>query len=247
MSPRFARILAVVLSALLSACASQRALDEAQHDPIKLYELGREALEREHYETAIRHFENLSARFPFGEYAQQAQLDTAYAYYMFNEPESAISAAELFIRNYPRHPDVDYAYYLRGLANFDQTRAFLDDLMKEDPARRDPRTAIESFRHFAELVRRYPDSPYAADAVQRMTHLRNYLARHELHVADFYMRRKAYIAAVSRARHVIENYPGTPAATSALDVMARAYDALGLTDLAADTRRVMAANASAGS
>lgn len=245
-SPRFARILAVVLATLLSACASQRALDEAQHDPVKLYELGREALDREHYETAIRHFESLSARFPFGEYAQQAQLDTAYAYYMFNEPESAISAADLFIRNYPRHPDVDYAYYLRGLANFDQTRAFLDDLMKEDPARRDPRTAIESFRHFAELVRRYPDSPYAADAVQRMTHLRNYLARHELHVADYYMRRKAYVAAASRARHVIENYPGTPAATSALEVMARAYDALGLSDLAADTRRVMAANASTG-
>lgn len=245
--PRFARILAALLVVtLLSACASQRALEEAQNDPAKLYELGREALEGEHYETAIRHFENLSARFPFGEYAQQAQLDTAYAYYMFNEPESAISAADLFIRNYPRHADVDYAYYLRGLANFDQTRAFLDDLMKEDPARRDPRTALESFRHFAELVRRYPDSPYAADAVQRMTHLRNYLARHELHVADFYMRRKAYVAAVGRARYVIENYPRTPAVTSALDIMARAYDALGLTDLAADTRRVIAANGAGG-
>jgi outer membrane protein assembly factor BamD len=246
--PRSARIIAALLAvALLSACASQRALEEAQHDPARLYELGREALEREHYETAIRHFESLSARFPFGEYAQQAQLDTAYGYYMFREPDSAISAADLFIRNYPRHPDVDYAYYLRGLANFEQTRAFLDDILKEDPARRDPRSAVESFRHFAELVRRFPDSRYAADAVQRMTHLRNYLARHELHVADYYMRRKAYVAAVSRARHVIENYSGTPATISALEVMARAYDELGLSDLATDTRRVLAENAAAGS
>ncbi|MDX9740035.1 MAG: outer membrane protein assembly factor BamD [Gammaproteobacteria bacterium] len=246
--PRSARILAALIAvALLSACASQRALEEAQQDPVRLYELGREALEGEHYETAIRHFENLSARFPFGEYAQQAQLHTAYAYYMFREPESAISAADLFIRNYPRHPDVDYAYYLRGLANFEQTRAFLDDVLKEDPAQRDPRSALESFRHFAELVQRFPDSPYAADAVQRMTHLRNYLARHELHVADYYMRRKAYVAAAGRARHVIENYAGAPAALSALDIMARAYDELGLPELAADARRVMAENATAGS
>jgi outer membrane protein assembly factor BamD len=247
-SPRSPRILALLIAAaLLSACASQRALEEAQHDPARLYELGREALDSEHYETAIKHFENLSARFPFGEYAQQAQLDTAYAYYMFREPESAISTADQFIRNYPRHPDVDYAYYLRGLANFEQTRAFLDDLLKEDPAQRDRRTALESFRHFAELVRRFPDSRYAADAVQRMTHLRNYLARHELHVADYYMRRKAYVAAAGRARHVIENYPGTPATLSALEVMARAYEELGLSDLAADVRRVLAENTTADS
>jgi outer membrane protein assembly factor BamD len=142
-SPRSPRILALLIAAaLLSACASQRALEEAQHDPARLYELGREALDSEHYETAIKHFENLSARFPFGEYAQQAQLDTAYAYYMFREPESAISTADQFIRNYPRHPDVDYAYYLRGLANFEQTRAFLDDLLKEDPAQRSSPSAI---------------------------------------------------------------------------------------------------------
>lgn len=241
-SARLPRLLAVLGLVLLSACASQRALEEALTDPAKLYELGRVALGKEHYETAIRHFETLSARFPFGEHAQQAQLDTAYAYYMFNEPDSAISAAELFIKNYPRHPDIDYAYYIRALANFDQTRAFMDDFLKEDPARRDPRSALESFRHFSELVRRFPDSPYAADAVQRMVHLRNYLARHELHVARFHMNRGAWVAAARRAIHVIETYPRTPAVLTALDVLAGAYDALGLDDLATDARLIRRAN-----
>ena len=242
MSRRFALLAALAAALLLSACASQRAIEEAQHDPEKLYLLGRSALDSGHYETAIRHFQNLSARFPFGEHAQQAQLDTAYAYYRFNEPESAIATAEQFIRTYPRHPDIDYAYYLRGLANFGQTSGFMDDVLREDPAQRDPRSALDSFRYFAELVRRFPDSRYAEDAVQRMVHLRNYLARHELYVADYYMRRGAYVAAANRAKYVIENYPRTPSTPHALDIMARAYERLGLDELAADARRVLAAN-----
>lgn len=235
-------LLLVLATLLLAACASQRALEEAQHDPAKLYQLGREALDAGHYETAIRHFEDLSARFPFGEYAQQAQLDTAYAYYRFNEPDSAIATAEQFIKTYPRHPDIDYAYYLRGLANFGQTNNFLDNLLDEDPAKRDPRSALDSFRFFSELVRRFPDSRYAADAAQRMIHLKNYLARHELYVADHYMRRGAYVAAASRARYVIENYSRTSSAPAALEIMAQAYERLGLEELAADARRVLAAN-----
>lgn len=244
MSRRIALLAALAAALLLSACASQRALEEAQHDPEKLYQLGREALDAGHYETAIRHFQNLSARFPFGEHAQQAQLDTAYAYYRFNEPESAIATAEQFIKTYPRHPDIDYAYYLRGLANFGQTSGLMDDALKEDPAQRDPRSALDSFRYFAELVRRFPDSRYAEDAVQRMVHLKNYLARHELYVADYYMRRGAYVAAANRAKYVIENYPQTPSMPEALEIMALAYERLGLDDLAEETRRVLAANPS---
>lgn len=242
MSRTIAPIAALAVVLMLSACASQRAIEEAQNDPVKLYQLGREALDSGHYETAIRHFQSLSARFPFGEHAQQAQLDTAYAYYRFNEPDSAIATAEQFIKNYPRHPDIDYAYYLRGLANFSQTDGLLDNLLDLDPTKRDPRTAHDSFRYFSELVRRFPDSAYAADAVQRMVHLKNHLARHELHVADYYMRRKAYVAVVSRAKYVVENYPQTPAVPRALEMMAEAYDRLGLDELAQDARRVLAAN-----
>ncbi|MDR2877662.1 MAG: outer membrane protein assembly factor BamD [Chromatiales bacterium] len=241
--PRHALTLITLLVAtLLTGCASQRALEEAQHDPAKLYQLGREALDGGHYETAISHFEKLSSLFPFGEYAQQAQLDTAYAYYRNNEPDSAIAAAEQFIKTYPRHPDLDYAYYLRGLANFGQTSDSLDKLLRSDPAERDPRSALDSFRYFAELIRRFPDSRYAGDAMQRMVHLKNYLARHELYVADHYMRRGAYVAAASRARYVIENYPRTASVPQALEILAQAYDRLGLDELAAATRRVQSAN-----
>ncbi len=242
MSRTTASIAALLLTLLLSACASQRAIEEAQNDPVKLYQLGREALDAGHYETAIRHFQSLSARFPFGEHAQQAQLDTAYAYYRFNEPGSAIATAEQFIKNYPRHPDIDYAYYLRGLANFSQTDGLMDNLLKLDPAKRDSRTAHDSFRYFNELVQRFPDSPYAADAVQRMVHLKNYLARNELYAADYYLRRKAYVAVVNRAKYVVENYPQTPSVPRALELMVEAYERLGLDDLAGDARRVLAAN-----
>lgn len=243
---RLSALLVILAATLLSACASQRALEEARHDPAKLYQLGREALDAGHYQTAIDRFQDLSARFPFGEHAQQAQLDTAYAYYRFNEPDSAIATAEQFIKTYPRHPDIDYAYYLRGLANFGQTNNFLDDVLDADPAKRDPRSALDSFRFFSELVRRFPDSRYAADAAQRMIHLKNYLARHELHVADHYMRRGAYVAAANRARYVIENYPQTTSAPAAIDILSQAYERLGLDDLAADARRVLTANSLSG-
>jgi outer membrane protein assembly factor BamD len=233
---------AALLIVLLGGCATDKALEEAQHDPEKLYQLGKEALDSGYYETAIKHYQDLSARFPFGDYAQQGQLDMAYAQYMFDQPEAAIATAEQFIKTYPRHPNVDYAYYLRGLANFEQTRGALDSFLGIDPAQRDPRSALDSFRYFAELVRRFPESRYAGDARQRMVHLKNYLARHEVYVADYYMRRKAYVAAANRAQYVIENYSQTQSVPEALRIMARAYDRLGLTELAADARRVIEAN-----
>lgn len=226
---------------LLGGCASKNSQIDL-NDPEAMYELGKKALDDGYYETAIEHYQELTTRFPFGDHAQQAQLDSAYAHFQLNQPESAIATAEQFIKTYPRHPNVDYAYYIRGLANFDQTRGALDDWLRADAARRDPRSALDSFRYFTELVTRYPDSHYAPDAVQRMVHLRHYLARHELYVADYYLRRGAWVAAANRARYVIETYPRTPAVENALGLMADAYDRLGLDDLAAATRQVLEAN-----
>lgn len=235
-------LLSLITLALVSGCASQPELDPDISDAERLYRTGKEALDSGYYETAIDQLETLSAQYPFGEYAQQAHLDMAYAYYKYNKPEQAIATADHFIKTYPRHPNVDYAYYLRGLANFDQTRGVLDEFFDSDPARRDPRSARESFQYFAELVERFPDSTYAEDAIQRMVHLKNYLARHEMHVADYYMRRGAYLAAAKRAQYVIENYPRTEAVPAALTMMVRAYRRLDLEDLAADARKVLETN-----
>ena len=209
----------------------------------KLYEEGKKALQAADYQTALEHFETLEARFPFGRFAQQAQLDMIYAYYKYDEPESAIAAADRFIKLYPRHPNVDYAYYMRGLASFDRNMGALDYLLNLDPTRRDPRSARESFQHFAELVKQFPESRYADDAGQRMVYLHNNLAQHEMHVADFYMRRGAYVAAVNRAKHVLENYPRTPSTRHALATLVEAYRQLGMDDLAADAMRVLEMNA----
>lgn len=230
-----------LLAVLLAGCATSGD-NGPETDAARLYQLGKEALREGYYETAIKHFEDLAARYPFGDAAAQAQLDLAYAYYKYDQPEQAISTADSFIKTYPRHPDVDYAYYLRGLANFGQTSAILDSIARIDPSRRDPRAALESFQHFAELVKRYPDSRYAPDAVQRMVHLKNYLAKHEMFVADYYMQRGAWVAAANRARYVIETYPQTGSVPHALAVMAEAYDRLGLDDLAAGARRVLELN-----
>ena len=240
--PRLFFIMLLASTLLLGACASKdKPLDELS-SAARLYEEGKEALRGGYYEIAIEKFEQLETRYPFGEYAQQAQLDMAYAYYKSDNPASAVAAAERFIKTYPRHPHVDYAYYIRGLANFTVRGDFFDRLLKEDPARRDPHPARESFRYFAELVDRFPDSPYTRDAMLRMLYLRNYLARHELHVARFYMRRGAYVAALNRSRQVLETYYQTPAVPGALALMIEAYDKLGLEQLAVQTRRVLELN-----
>lgn len=230
-----------LVAALLGGCATSGD-KEGESGAERLYELGKEAVREGYYETAIKHFEDLAARYPFGDNAAQAQLDLAYAYYKYDQPDQAVSTAELFIKTYPRHPDVDYAYYLRGLANFGQTSGMLDDIADIDAAQRDPRAALESFQHFAEMVKRFPDSRYAPDAVQRMVYLKNYLARHEMFVADYYMKRGAHVAAANRAKYVIETYPRTAAVPRALAVMAEAYERLGLNDLAANARRLQELN-----
>lgn len=208
----------------------------------RLFSAAKSEMADGNYDLAIQYYEKLETRYPFGKFAQQAQIDIAYAYYKTNEPESAIAACDRFIRLYPRHPNVDYAYYLKGLANFNRGMGLLERYLPRDASQRDPGAALQSFNDFGELTRRFPDSKYAEDAAQRMLYLRNNLAQHELHVAEYYMRRKAYVAAANRAKYVIENYPRAPAVPDALVLMAKAYKLLGLEDLAADALRVLKLN-----
>jgi outer membrane protein assembly factor BamD len=208
----------------------------------KLYSEAKEQLAAKNYEKAIQYLETLEARYPFGRYAQQAQLEIAYAYYKFEEPDLGIAAAERFIKIYPRHPNVDYAWYLKGLINYNRGKTLISRYLPQDPTERDTYNMQTAYDDFEQLMQRYPDSIYAQDAAQRMIHLRNNMAEHELHVADYYMRRQAWVAAANRGKHVIEHFQRTPSVPGALAVMARAYHQLGADDLAADALRVLKLN-----
>jgi outer membrane protein assembly factor BamD len=208
----------------------------------QLYSAAKEKLAEKNYEKAIDYFEKLEARYPFGRYAQQAQLEIAYAYYKYEEPDLAIAAADRFIKIYPRHPNVSYAWYIKGLTNYNRGKSIIDKVLPQDPTERDTFTMRQAYDDFDQLVKQYPNSIYARDAAQRMIHLRNNMAEFEIHVADYYMRRKAYVAAANRGEHVVENFQRTPAVHDALVIMARAYGELGMNDLADDTMRVLQLN-----
>jgi outer membrane protein assembly factor BamD len=212
----------------------------------KLYAEAASDMDSGSYARAIELYEKLEARYPFGRYAMQAQLDVAYAHYRAEEPEEAIAAADRFIKLYPQNPYVDYAYYLKGIVNYNRSVGFLDRYVPTDPSQRDPGAALDAFADFSELVQRFPESKYAADARQRMVYLRNNLARHEVNVARYYMKRGAYLAAANRANYVIERFQRTPAVEDALVVLIDAYRALGEETLASDTERVLAVNRQAG-
>lgn len=229
---------------LLSGCSwfGEKADPTAGWSADQFYTEAKTALNEGNYQTAIEYFEKLQARYPFGRYAQQAQLELIYAHYRDEEPDQAIAAADRFIRTHPRHPFVDYAYYLKGLVNFNRSDSVLDRMFPNDPTRTDTATHLQAFNDFTELVQKFPNSKYAPDARQRMLFLRNNLAEYETNVADFYLRRKAYVAAVNRAKYVLENYSRTPSAERALGLMAEAYLGMGMHDLASDSLRVLQVN-----
>jgi outer membrane protein assembly factor BamD len=209
----------------------------------RFYAEAKEALEKKRFEYAIETYQKLEARYPYGPYAEQAQLDIGYAYYRNDQPEAAIAAANRFIRLHPTHPNVDYAYYLKGLVNFTQQQTIIDRMVEgDDLSDRDPRAARESFNAFRELINRFPDSDYVEDARLRLAYLLNSLARHDVQVADYYLRRGAYVAVVNRAKYIIEQYERTPSVEDALGMMAIAYRLMGMEDLAADTLRVLELN-----
>jgi len=243
------RTLGVLLALLLlSACSLlPDQIDETQDwSAQKFYNEASAAMADGSYEDAIKYYESLEARYPFGQYAIQSQLDVAYAYYKDGKPDAAIAAANRFIKLHPRNPHVDYAYYLKGLVNFNRNLGFVQRFIPTDTSQRDPVATLSSFNDFAELARRFPDSEYSADARQRMIYLRNNLAMNEMHVARYYMKRGAYLAAVNRCVTVIEKYQRTPSVKEALEIMTIAYDKLGMDDLAADAQRVLADNQKKG-
>ena len=228
---------------LLAACSFAD-----KHDPKtgwtaeKLYSEAKDALDGGQYDLAIKRYEILEARFPYGRYSQQGQLEIAYAYYKQNEQASAVAAAERFVKLHPNSPNVDYAHYLKGLATFNEDLGMFGRMARQDRTERDPKSARESFDAFKELVQRYPDSRYAPDALARMKYLVNALASHEVHVARYYLKRGAYVAAANRAQYALKNYPQAPAQEEALLIMIQAYDVLGMPELRDDAERILRKN-----
>jgi len=225
---------------LLTACAITN--DAATWSAARIYREAKEALDSGGYDLAIKHYEMLEARFPYGRYSQQAQLEIAYAYYKQNETASAVAATERFVKLHPNHPNVDYAYYLKGLVYFNEDMGLLGRMSRQDRTERDPKTLRESFDAFKDLVQRFPESKYTPDARSRMRYLVNALAFHEVHVARYYMKRGAYVAAANRAQYALKNYPEAPAQEEALLIMVQAYDALDMPELRNDAERILRRN-----
>lgn len=208
----------------------------------RLYGEAKDAMAGKEWAKAIKYFEKLEARFPYGRFAQQAQLEVAYCHWKEGERASAVAAVDRFIKLYPNHPNVDYAYYLRGLINFNEQQGFLAFLTTPDMTDRDPKSGREAFDSFKEVVTRFPESKYTPDAHARMRFLVNSLAQHEVHVARYYMKRTAYVAAANRAQYAIQHYPQSPAVEEAVFILVKAYDALGMTELRDAADRVMQKN-----
>jgi outer membrane protein assembly factor BamD len=234
----------VFISALVTGCSWLGDKPDITKDwsAARLYAAAKERLENKDYEQAIDYYEKLEARYPFGPHSQQAQLDIAYAYYRNDDAASAVAAADRFIKLHPRHPNVDYAYYIKGLANYVKTGGLVSRIVNKDYSKRDTGAALEAFRDFSELTRRFPNSKYAQDAAQRMLFLKNTLAMHEVHVAEYYLERGAFVAAANRARYVVENYQRTPAMPDALVILAKSYKAMRLPSLSQDALRVLELN-----
>lgn len=235
-------LLLIATLALTAACSSNKAEVDENLSETELYQQAQEDLDNSSYTSAISKLKALESRYPFGRYAEQAQLELIYAYYKNVEPEAARSSADRFIRLHPQHPNVDYAYYLKGLASFDQDRGIVARFLPLDLTKRDPGAARDSFNEFAQLTSRYPNSRYAPDAKARMIYLRNLLAAYEVHVAHYYLTRQAYVAAANRGRYVVENFQETPSVADGLAVMVEAYQRLQLNDLAASSLETLKLN-----
>ena len=208
----------------------------------KFYREASYELEEGNYLTAIEYYETLESRFPFGKYAMQAQIDVAYAYFKFDEPDSAITAIDRFIKLHPRHPAVDYAYYLKGLVNFERGGNILDYISDRDLSDFDRELIVRAYNDFKLLVQRFPESKYATDARKRMIYLRNELARADLKVAVYYASRDAWVAVTGRTRFILANYQGSTVIRDTLQLQLQAYQKLGLKQLADDTQRIIDLN-----
>ncbi len=238
-------VLALAFSAALAGCgwfATGERDETAGWSAQKLYGEAKDEMASKNWEKAIKYLEKLEARYPYGRFAQQAQLEVAYAHWKNGERASALAAADRFIKLYPNHPNVDYAYYLKGLVNFNENQGLFAALDNPDMTERDPKGARDAFETFKEVVTRFPDSKYAEDSAARMRYLVNSLAQHEVHVARYYMKRGAYVAAANRAQYAVQHYPQAPAVEEAVFILVKAYDALGMAELRDGADRVMRAN-----
>ena len=231
---------------LLAGCGSKPT--HAPHElfpsmsATRLFKAGEHSMLRKDYEQATKYFETLDSRFPFDKHHEQTLLNLIYSYYKSGDKASAVAAADRFIHLHPRSTRVAYAYYMRGVANFEQDRGSFSSLFYLDPADRDPSFARKAFDNFNVLLRRFPHSIYAHDAGQRMVYLRDILARYDMHVANYYMRRQAYVAAANRASYVVEHYQYSPKTVNALAVMVKAYRELGLNARANEALHVLQLN-----
>ena len=235
-------ILIAFLCASLLACAGKDEIQTEIQGITDAYEKAQEAIARKNYRRGIQIFEAIQARFPFSDLSRQIQLELMHAYYMGGQREQAIEAADTFIRENPIHARVDYALYIKGLAYFEEEPGFMDRWFRRDTTKRPPQEVELAYITLRRLVERYPTSEYAADAEQRMVAIKDRLAQYENHIADYYLRRGAYVAALNRATTALEEYNGASGNARSLEIMALAYDKLGMTDLASDTRRVLEKN-----
>jgi outer membrane protein assembly factor BamD len=242
---------AIVLTMVLAASALSGGCGLFSGDTIdktagwsaqRLYTEAEDELTAGAYGNAIKLFESLQSRYPFGRFAQQAQMEIAYAQYKDGEKDLAIAAADRFIKQYPNSPNVDYVYYLKGLVSFNDNLGLLGSVAGQDLTERDPKALRDSFDAFRELAARFPESKYTPDAIVRLKYLVNAMAAHEVHVARYYMRRGAYVAALNRSRDVVQQYQQAPAVYDALNIMVDAYDKMKMPDLRDDAKRVLVSN-----
>jgi len=232
----------LVTFGLFAACANNDEQETVINDVTEAYGTAEQSVSRGNYRRGIQIYEAIQARYPFSDLSRQLQLDLMFAYYKAGMKEQAVEAADTFIRENPIHERVDYALYIKGLAYFEDEAGFLEKRFNRDVTQRPPMEIPEAYSSFRRLVERYPASQYAPDAEQRMVFLKNRLSEYENHVADYYLRRGAYIAALNRAKNALEEYNGASGNADSLKIMEQAYDKLGMHDLAGDARRVRELN-----
>lgn len=236
-------LVVLALATALAACGSTNSGDQTLGwSPDKLYAEGKDEMRSGRYDAAIKLFEKLESRYPFGRWAQQAQIETAYAHYKQAERAQALAATDRFLKLYPNHPALDYIYYLRGLISFNEQQGWLARLGGQDLAERDLDAAREAFDAFNQVVTRFPQSKYAPDSEARMKYLVNSMASGEVHIARYYYLRNAFVASANRAQNVIRKYPQAPATEEALYILMMSYEKLGLPDLRSDAERVFRLN-----
>lgn len=226
----------IFIAILLNGCATTPSKTATAEE---LYKNAADAMLSNNYSVAVENFDALESQYPFGKYATKAQLGLISAYYKKGETESAIATAERFIRVNPQHENTDYAYYTKGLAHFDSHKTYFQRFLPIDTTLRDQTTVKQAFNDFSELVKRFPKSKYVADAKERMVYLKNHVAMSEYKIAEYYFKRKAYVAAIQRTKIILENYPQALATALALALQSKAYSALGLKDLAASSYEVL--------